>query len=145
MDERDPRVDPAFLDLVRSVKGRERTVEFVSALGAVVYSTPRGAEHQCKLKSWRRWAQDGAVLRHGTNRSANTVTLDVDHETDREVNMLINRLVDGRADRGEMLGALAEYGLAMLHQGPGGPGCKRDTLMLCLERYRKRITTGNHA
>lgn len=136
MEARDPRVDPAFLDVVRSTKGTVRTVEFVTPLGTVVYSTATGRECQCKLKTWRRWAKGGSMKRYGSNPFQCEQALGMDHELEREVNALINRLTDGKVNRGEMLGALVEYGLAQLYRGRVAHG----ELRKCLKRYQERIT-----
>jgi hypothetical protein len=77
VSERDPRVDPAYLDVVVSCKGiRARQVQLVTALGTVTYLTckaPRrgkvtfyeSKEKRCSLSTWRQWCKGGRVEAHG--------------------------------------------------------------------------------
>jgi hypothetical protein len=77
MNKRDPRVDPAFLDVVVLCKGiKGRQVQLVTVLGTVVYLTCRvpspgkvtfygSRERQCSLETWRRWCKGGSVEAKG--------------------------------------------------------------------------------
>lgn len=66
---RDPRIDPRTHDRVRSrLGGSSRTVVYVSPSGYVVYDTdnePAKDQQTIALRTWRRWAKDGSVLRCG--------------------------------------------------------------------------------
>jgi len=118
MPDRDPRVNPQLLDIVQVVES-ERCVEYVTALGTVIYSIKSGRhERRCSLDAWRRWAKGGKVVRVGRLCVTPTNTLvKLDEGNRREVNALRNRLgtIGGRmADEDEIATGLVSLALAVI-------------------------------
>ncbi len=98
---RDPRRDPAQGDKVwwpSQSMARRRTVEYVTALGTVVYSTGGAAfgeyrERSVSLASWRRWAKGNSVATTVDRKlSPWDETVSISHETQRELLKLRNEL-----------------------------------------------------
>lgn len=85
-EEHDPRTHPRLLDKI-SKDGRERCVEFVSALGTIVYSTP-ASEKRCSLATWRRWARGAEIVRRGYTDGKRAL----ENQLSREISMIRNRL-----------------------------------------------------
>jgi len=85
-EEHDPRTHPRLLDKV-SKSGRERCVEFVSAMGTIVYSTGT-SEKKCSLESWRRWAKGAEIVRRGRADGKRAL----ENQLSREINLIRNRL-----------------------------------------------------
>jgi len=118
MPDRDPRVTPQLLDVVRVGKN-ERCVEYVTALGTVVYSVQNGRhERKCSLATWRRWAKGGKVERIGRPYVKPTSCLvKLDEGNRREINALRNQLGtigERMADEDEIATGLVSLCLALL-------------------------------
>lgn len=97
---RDPRHDPEQGDKVwwtGKSKARRRTVEYVTAMDTVIYSTGEALapyrEHACSLAAWRKWAKGDSSATMVSRRLTDwdeTVTLT--HQDQRELCKLRNEL-----------------------------------------------------
>ena len=144
-ETRDPLIDPAFLDQVRSKKGKERTVEFVTMKDVVIYSSDAG-ERRCSVTAWRRWGKGGEVLRVGPGVEIDGIqNVVISRDLGRELNAWKNR-TDCGAEDGEVIGALVEYALAHFYRGYNSGSevnealkAHRKRLALSKREYREKV------
>lgn len=91
---RNPITNPAWLDQVKSQKGVTRTIEYVTTKNHIIYSEDRRkGEHVCGVKSWRKWAKGGKIVRRGREPVVWLLeNVRILEPFGREINVLRNRL-----------------------------------------------------
>jgi hypothetical protein len=118
---RDPRIDPQIGDKLHKPDrpGLQRTVEFVSVLGTVVYSTTN-KERRTSLTAWRKWAR-GTVAQLGPDSSLDfprIMEVALNRQDGRELCRFRSRMLERGIGEGisepEILVALARLSMALL-------------------------------
>lgn len=125
---RDPLTDPRPGDVVVSAKNRKREVAYVTITDTIVYDAlgkkTTSVDNTCDLKTWKRWASKGAVVKRGPDepRLPHERPIAFDLDLQGQIMGIANKVMNddkrpleegiGMTPNDEALRAIIEIGLA---------------------------------